>query len=427
MLALADRLSDLGEHPRAIAWKIRFLSGMSSSAPVRSFAIFAPATAEAGKLVLLRLHNGVLLHNPAAVELEAPIPADRLEPGLGAIRSIHKVGIHLAGEAPVETASVYDLPAVDRPEVVSASGPAAGLDIGGTTIKGCILLDGKLAGTASIPTWPEGERGIGSLVHRCRRLLEDLSDQVGQKPGSLGIGLASPMGVGGRVLELSTVMRERVGSTEAFEGFAGRVAEGLVEGPVAIFNDLSNLGRHLSAQGARRVVRLQIGTSFGGCWIDSDGMVWATEMGRLVVDVGPDAVPHTYLPIAGAMRTYLSNTGLARFLGEAGQTVDPRTSGHHLKALLDLGHPAGMQALLRMADALRGVVRELHALLPGITRVEVGGSMLAGPAGKSLLELMGDTPVEFGIARQPAHDGAIAAALAPRVDAQLKGMRRVGG
>lgn len=426
MLALADRLSELGEHPRAVPWKIILRSGLSASAPVRSFVVFAPQNAEAGKLVLLRAHNGVLLHNPVAVELESPLSADRLEPTLSAIRSIHKVGIHLQGEV-MDHASIYDLPAIDMPELVAASGPAAGLDIGGTTIKACVLLDGKLLGSCSTPTWPEGERGIDSLIHRCRLLLEELTEMAGQKPGSLGIGLASPMGVGGRVLELSTVMRERVGTLEAFEGFAGKVAEGLVDGPVAIFNDLSNLGRHLSALGARRLVRLQIGTSFGGCWIDSDGMVSATEMGRLVVDVGPEAIPHTYLPIAGAMRTYLSNTGLARVLGEAGETVDPRTSGHHLQALLDLGHPAGMAAVFRLGEALRGVVRELHALLPGITRVEVGGSMLAGPAGKCLAEVVGHMPVEFGIARQPAHDGAIAAALAPRVETRLKGMKRVGG
>ena len=174
------------------------------------------------------------------------------------------------------------------------------------------------------------------------------------------------------------------------------------------------------------MVRLQIGTSFGGCWIDSDGMVSATEMGRLVVDVSPEAIAHTYLPLAGAMRTYLSNTGLAILLEKSGERVDPRTSGHHLKALLDLGHPAGSSAVRQMGEVMRGVVQELHALLPGVTLVECGGSMLAGPAGKLLGLSVGEAPVEFRIARQPAHDGAIAAALAPRVDTKLKGLKRVG-
>lgn len=425
MLALSDRLTELAAHPRAVPWSIRFLSGLSAAAPVRSFVLFAPPTAEAGRLILARVHNGILLHNPVAVILEAPIESERLEPTLAAIRSIHRVGIHLQGESMQVGEDIYDLPSIDTPVVVAATGPAAGLDIGGTTIKGCMLVDGVLVATASTPTWPEGETGIASLIRRCRELLETLRSEAGEAAGSLGIGLASPMGVGGTVLELSTVMRARVGELSAFDGFSQRVAEGLIQGPTAIFNDLSNLGRHLSAQGARRMVRLQIGTSFGGCWVDSDGMVSSTEMGRLITDIGDDAIPHSYLPIRGTMRSYLSNTGLARMLAARGEKIDPRTSGHHLKALLDLGHPAGREAVKELAIAMRGVVAEMHALLPGVVKVECGGSMLSGPAGRLLSEYVGETPVEFTISRQPAHDGAIAAALAPRLDARLKGMKRV--
>lgn len=449
-LSLNGRLTELATHPRAVPWKIRYRSGLSGSSPERSFVLFAPSTAEAARLVLMRLHNGVLLLNPAGVELDAPVEAARLEPTLSEIRGIHRVSIVLAGE-PWLPASTYDLPSVDVPPPVEVSGPAVGLDIGGTTIKGCVLAGGVIVGTASTPTWPDGERGIGSLIRRCRAMVEELAgkaaERSGERPGSLGIGLASPMGVGGHVLELSTVMRERVGEVGAFAGFSERVAEGLVDGPVAMFNDLSNLGRHLSAQGARRMARVQIGTSFGGCWVDADGMVSSTEMGRLVVYVGPEAVPHTYLPLRGAMRMYLSNTGLAASLAAAGERVDPRTSGHHLKALLELGHPAGRRAVEQMAEAMRGVVEELHALLPGLRRVECGGSMLAGPAGRMLQDavygrgLEGEgraegrgegraelgmlSTVEFAVAAQPAHDGAIAAALAPRVEARLKGLRRV--
>jgi predicted NBD/HSP70 family sugar kinase len=424
MQALYEQLNTLSGHPKAIAWKIRYHTGLSSSSPSRQFVLFAPP--EAVYLVLMRLHNGILLTNPVAVELDAPIARERLEPWLGILKNIHRVGIHLAGE-PIIPVSFYDLPGEDMPEVLATTGIAAGLDIGGTTIKGCILdSHGRILATASTPTWPEGAFGVGSLVDRCRKLLQKILDESGVvAPDSLGIGLAAPMGVGGQVLELSTILRERVGDPAVFQGFAGAVASGLVEGPVAIFNDLSNLGRHLSSTGARRMARVQIGTSFGGCWVDADGLVFATEMGRLVVDISEAAIPHTYLPLKGAMRTYLSNQGVARMLEEAGEKIDPRTCGHHLKALIELGHPAGLKTIAQLGKVLKGVVGELHATLPGLVRVECGGSMLAGASGKLLKEAVGETLVEFAVAAQPAFDGAVAAALAPRVGVRLKGMKRV--
>ncbi|MES2638304.1 MAG: hypothetical protein V4850_02450 [Myxococcota bacterium] len=427
MITLNDRLAELALHPRAVPWTLRLHSGYSSASMARDYILFAPPFADAARLVLARLHNAVILTNPAAAQLLAPVPAEKLEPVLGALRRIHHVGIFLDDEPIRPTRPDFDLPSVDVPPLfVPAEGLAAGLDIGGTGMKACVLRDGVLLRVASAPTWPDGEHGIATLEARARALIEEVGE--GERIGSLGIGFASPMGVGGRVIELSTVMREKVGDVHAFDGFAARVSEGLVHGPVAIFNDLANLGRHLSAQGARRLVRLQIGTSFGGCWIDANGMVYATEMGRLVVDAGPDAVPHPYLPLAGAARAYLSNRGLAEDLGRRlGTPLDPRVVGHRLREGLTAGDDHAIAALDRMADTMRGVIAELHAVLPGVTTVECGGSMLLGPAGKGLdARLERGLPVEFHIAPHPGHDGAVAAAMAPRVDARLKGLKRVG-
>lgn len=427
MLTLHDHLVALAAHPRALPWTIRLHSGFSGAAFVREYVLFAPPNAEGAKAVLFRLHNAILMLNPAAAQLDAPVAAERLEPWLGAVRGIHRIGIFLGGEPIRPLPGNFDLPSLDTaPKEAPGEGVAAGLDIGGTGMKACVVKDGALVRVSSAPTWPDGERGIDSLIRRSRALVQEVAG--GERIGSLGIGFASPMGVGGRVLELSTVMRAKVGDVDAFDGFPRRVAEGLVTGPVAIFNDLANLGRYLSALGHRRLVRLQIGTSFGGCWIDSNGLVYATEMGRLVVDFGPDAVPHPYLPIAGATRSYLSNKGLAEHLTALlGTPVDPRTSGHLLRELLSRGEPAGEAALDRLAETLRGAVHELHDILPGVTTVECGGSMLMGPAGKGLHARVADrVPVDFQISANPGHDGAIAAALAPRVGAMLKGMKRVG-
>ncbi len=427
MITLHDRLAELGAHPRAVPWTIRLHSGYSSSGMARDYVLFAPPSADAARYVLARLHNAVLLSNPAAAELEAPVEPEKLEPLFSQLKAIHHVGLFLAGEAIRPTRPDFDLPSIDVPvHMVPGEGLAAGLDIGGTGMKACVLRDMHLLRVASAPTWPDGEAGIDSIVRRARALVEEVAQ--GERVGSLGIGFASPMGVDGRVIELSTVMRQKVGDVHAFDGFAGRVASGLVDGPVAMFNDLANLGRHLSAQGVRRMVRLQIGTSFGGCWIDANGTVYATEMGRLVVDAGPDAVPHPYLPLAGAARAYLSNRGVAEDLGRRlGETIDQRTAGHRLREVLAAGDPRGVAALDRMAETMRGVVAELHAVLPGVTTVECGGSMLQGPAGKGLAARLEEgLPVEFRVSNQPGHDGAVAAAMAPRVAARLKGLKRVG-
>ncbi len=426
MRALADVLAELGAHPRAVPWRIRAHAGWGASAPVREQIVFAPALGRSVWPFLARAHNAALLYNAAAIELVTPVPEAELEPVLGRVRSVHNIPFAVAPARP-QAARRVDVPSVDQPTLVPPGpGLALGLDIGGTSIK-VVALDGSsVVGSAGAATWPEGVRGIDSLIVRGRALI--LEAAAGRPIGSLGIGLAAPMGVGGQVLELSTVLRERVGDPAAFVGFAERVGDGIVHGPVVVFNDLSNLGRHLSDQGARRLVRVQIGTSFGGCWIDGDGAVVATEMGRLVVDVGPDALPHTYLPLTGAMRTYLSNVGVAHMLAASGMQVAPAQAGHALRDALVAGEPAGLATMERMADVMVGVVRELATLLIGVQSVECGGSMLQGPAGVLLAQLVSArAPLPFEVSARPGEDGAIAAALAPRVSTPLRGVRRLGG
>lgn len=427
MLALSDALAALAADRRAAPWTLRLHAGWSGSALVRDYTLLAPPTPAAAALVLTRLHNAILLLNPASAEIHAPVEAARLEPTLGALRSIHKVPFGVGAVPLVPPPGPIDVPSSELPpERTPGVGLAAGLDIGGTGMKAVVLRDGVPVRVSSAPTWPDGEVGVTSLVRRARALLEDVAG--GEPLGSLGVGLAAPMSVGGRVIELSTVLRQKVGDPGAFVGFAERLAVGLVDGPVAMFNDLANLGRYLSHQGERRVVRVQIGTSFGGCWIDVNGDVSAVEMGRLVVDVADDALPHPYLPLRGAMRSYLSNAGLAAFLApRVGHEVDVRTSGHALRGLLDAGDPAGEAAVAWIAEVLVGVVGELAALLPGVTRVEVGGSMLIGPAGRRLERAVaGRGAIPITLSPKPGHDGAIAAAVAPRVGAVLRGHKRVG-
>lgn len=435
MVVLADALRGLGQEPLAVPWTLRLAAGWSGSAAVRTFRVYAPPRDRAIRAVLSRLHNAILLSNPASAALSAPIAADRLAVGLGELRAVHHVPIALGHEAPPPRAAAgLDLPSRDLGvEHPVTHGLAGGLDLGGTGMKACVTRDGVLLRAGSAPTWPDGldpsERGIDSLVRRARALLAEVA--AGQPLGSLGIGMASPMDVSGRVVELSTVMRARVGEAAHFDDFAARVGARLCTGPVTMFNDLVNLGRWRASQGARRLVRVQIGTSFGGCWIDANGDVSPVEMGRLVVDVSDDALPHTYLPIRGAMKSYLSNYGIARHFGAGtGRAVDPRTVGHELAEALAGSDPVAERAARAtvdwMVDALCGVVAELHAILPGITEVECGGSMLVGAIGRDVLARVSErAPIRFTVPARPGFDGAIAAAQAPRLAVPLRGLKRM--
>jgi hypothetical protein len=299
-------------------------------------------------------------------------------------------------------------------------------------MKACAIRDGVLVRQAQGPTWPDGERGLDSIVRRARDLVHEVC--LSERPTSLGIGLASPMGVHGQVVSLSTVMRQRLGSVACLESLPQLVAHGLVDGPVAIFNDLANLGRLLSGQGRRKLLRLQIGTSFGGTWVDADGTVSASELGRLVVDVSPDARPHTYLPLSGAMKAYLSNYGVAESLSNSlGRRVTPQDAGFVWGDLNKSGDPMGRALVDWVCNLLVGSIRESLAVLPGLEEVELGGGMLQGPTGRLVAQGVGvrlatlRRAPRFSVSSNPGFDGAIAAAKAPLIDAPLRGVRRLVG
>lgn len=425
MEILEHRFAAHRRHRRAVQWRVGFAHGHGGGAAERWFQWLAPPSA--ARDVLSRIHNGVLLLQPAAVRIHGP----RSE-GLELLGEIHKIPLAWGDERmPRLAEGTLDLPAIEQPEPrPSREGVAVGLDIGGTGMKACALVDGRIEARAHGRTWPDGETGIESLVTRARALVEEVAgDRV---IGSLGIGFASPMGVGGQVVTLSTVMRQRLGGIDVLADFPGRVGAGLCAGPIACYNDLANLGRHLSGGGRRRLLRLQIGTSFGGCWIDADGTVNAVELGRLVVDGADDARPHTYLPLSGAMKSYLSGYGVSMTLSELlGVEIGAWDAGYVLSDLLSEARPEGREAASWIAALLEGAISEARAFLPGLREVEVGGSMLQGVTGRVVRESVRKrlsglaTPTRFDIATDPGYDGALAAARAPLLDIPLRGLRRV--
>lgn len=424
---LDNTLDTLAHHPRARTWRAYFRFGHGAGAGEREVTLLAPV--DRVGTVLLRIHNGILLLHPAAVRIAAPVAEDALQPALGALRSLHAIPIQVNdGPAPAQQDGAVDLPSVETPPppVLRPGELALGLDIGGTGMKACALRDGVLLRCAQARTWPDGEQGVDSLVARARALLDEV--RQGEPAGTLGVGFASPMGVGGQVISLSTVMQQRLGGVEQLRDFPARVAEGVVGGRVAFFNDLANLGRYLSGAGRRRLLRVQVGTSFGGCWIDADGTVNASELGRLVVDAAPGARAHTYLPLKGAMKSYLSNYGVAISLSERlGREISPAEAGFVWRDLCEAQDPVGDAVLDWVVELLVGVVAEARVFLPGLNEAELGGSMLQGPTGRRLRRRLDALPgpVRIVLARDPGYDGALAAARAPLLATPLRGMRRL--
>lgn len=430
LLTLHERLQKLRRAPRAQAWELELRFGLGGGADTRSFVWLAPPSA--GAHILSRLHNGLLLLQPASAELRSPVSEAVLGAPLQALRSIHKIPIRINQAPEPEDPGSIDLPSRTEPhfQALATGTVAVGLDIGGTGMKCCAADGQRILAKASSPTWPEGEHGIDSLIARARALITQVS--AGYKVGSIGIGFASPMAIDGSVTSLSTVMQKRLGGIHVLDGFAQRVSQDLCTGPTALFNDLTNLGRHLSGQGKRRLLRLQVGTSFGGCWIDADGTVNPSELGRLIIDAGPSPRPHTYLPIQGAMKRYLSGLGVGERIGELlDRPVSAWDSGYVLADLLADGDPRGQAVCDWIGHLLFGVIAEAQVFLGGLRHVEVGGSMLQGATGRRVREAVHprtsgliDAP-EFRIATNPGFDGALAAARAPLLGTPLRGMRRL--
>lgn len=432
LLTLAETLDAWRRHPRAVPWRVHYHFGYGRAAPQRTFRWFAPADAGGAQAVLTRLHNGILFLQPLRVSLESPLPEARLSPWLEAIRQVHALPISVGEDEHSEPGpgEPQDLPARQQSLADGGRGLAVGLDIGGTGMKACAVWGDRVLRQAQSATWPDGEHGLDSLVLRARALVLEVCDGV--RPTSLGIGLASPMGVQGQVVSLSTVMRERLGSAASLEALPSLVAAGLVDGPVSIFNDLANLGRLLSGRGRRRLLRLQLGTSFGGCWVDADGTVAAAELGRLVVDLSDTARPHTYLPLQGAMKSYLSNYGVAESLSAGAEApVTAADAGFVWRDLVRSGDPRGRSLVAWTGTLLAGVIREALAVLPGLEEIELGGGMLQGPTGRAVAQDVEQRlkalrqPPRFAVSANPGFDGAIAAAQGPLTGATLRGVRRL--
>ena len=195
----------------------------------------------------------------------------------------------------------------------------AGIDLGGTTIKGALVNeDGKILRAKSVPT--RGERPHREIVLDMARLVADLAQEAGLAPEEIhSVGVGSPGAidpVGGRIL------------------FAGNFADFRNVPMVAIMQEVlpgmkiylendanvAALGESLfgAGRGSQNGVMITIGTGLGG-GIIIDGKIYSgaffggAEMGHQVLVV--DGEPCT-CGRKGCWEAYSSATALIRMARE---------------------------------------------------------------------------------------------------------------
>lgn len=189
----------------------------------------------------------------------------------------------------------------------------AGIDLGGTTIKGALVNEeGKILRAKSVPT--RGERPHREVVKDMADLIVELAKEEGLAPEEIKtVGIGSPGSIdpiGGRIIfagnfadfrnvPMVAIMQETLPNTRIFLENDANVA--------ALGESLFGAGR-----GSRNVVMITIGTGLGG-GIIIDGKIFSgafyggAEMGHQVIVA--DGVPCT-CGRKGCWEAYSSATGL---------------------------------------------------------------------------------------------------------------------
>ena len=195
----------------------------------------------------------------------------------------------------------------------------AGIDLGGTTIKGALVNEeGKILRAKSVPT--RGERPHREVVKDMADLIVELAKEEGLAPEEIKtVGIGSPGSIdpiGGRIIfagnfadfrnvPMVAIMQETLPNTRIFLENDANVA--------ALGESLFGAGR-----GSRNVVMITIGTGLGG-GIIIDGKIFSgafyggAEMGHQVIVA--DGVPCT-CGRKGCWEAYSSATALIRMAHE---------------------------------------------------------------------------------------------------------------
>lgn len=245
----------------------------------------------------------------------------------------------------------------------------AGLDLGGTSVKGIAALvrDGTELAQITLPWDPSEPLGFASAVARTLRELEERAGRAAARVGLSAPGLAHPDGRG------IAFMPGR------FPGLVGLDwAKHLGRSEVPVLNDAQAalLGEVWkgAAQGLRNVLLLTLGTGVGGAAM-VDGRLLrgrsgkAGHLGHLSLDPGglPDVTA-----VPGSLEDAIGNHNIAARSGGRFTTT------HGLVSAVEAGDPFARMVWLRSVRALAAAIASLTNILDPEAVILGGGIAASG-------------------------------------------------
>lgn len=257
------------------------------------------------------------------------------------------------------------------------SGPALGIDLGGTRIKAALVdrSSGRLLHQAVRPTedgaWQDGlprfARNVADLIAE----LEAAAGQQGLPVGLAAPGLAAPDG------RCITWMPGRMHGLEGLDWTArlGRPVQVLNDAQAALLAEVA----YGAARGCRDVILLTLGTGVGGAiWSGGRLLTGATGRGGHLGHISLDwQAPRDVFHTPGSLESLIGNQSLpARSAGRFASTLD-------LLAAVRAGDPAAQSLWRASVRALAtGLASLINVLDP--ERILLGGG-IAEAAGDDLL------------------------------------------
>lgn len=195
-----------------------------------------------------------------------------------------------------------------------------GIDLGGTKIEGVVLGEGQVIARHRIPT--EASQGYGHIVARIETLLDEIANQTGKRPESLGIGTPGTRDPQtGLMRGCNTTALNGMPLLEDLQAKLGI--------PVQIANDANCFALAEAILGAGRgcsvVFGVIMGTGVGG-GVVVNGQVLnglqgiAGEWGHNLLE--PGGLP-CYCGRSGCVETVLSGPAIERFYAILSETQRP--------------------------------------------------------------------------------------------------------
>lgn len=261
-----------------------------------------------------------------------------------------------------------------------------GLDIGGTSVKGAVLEDGKILFQTKVPT--HAKEGREAILTSICSLVDQLAPYAGQ---------TAPIGVGSAG-DINPVEGKVIFATDSLPNFTGLPLKQLLEErtgrSVTVINDAvaALLGemKYGAAQGKENVVLLTLGTGLGGGIAVGGKLLLGSRFrgGRI-----------GHIPLyrdgrlckcgkRGCAEQYVSATALVQNGREAGLTV---SDSNEIFDMAEAGNQAAQQALERFLHDLLSVIQTLNNLLDPQVILLGGGLVEARDKWWHLLKQLPDT------------------------------------